>query len=103
MKSAMGHGLSSPRHSMSALTRRLGLTAGELHDNWLCSVLLTGLRPRTILLADRAYDADWIRALAIYQGAWANIPQKCNRKDPICFSPFLYRTRPGRARRHLRF
>ena len=34
-----------------------------------------------------------IRALAICQGAWANIPPKCNRKDPICFSPFLYRER----------
>ena len=27
------------------------------------------------------------------QGAWANIPPKRNRKDPICFSPFLYRAR----------
>jgi transposase len=56
-------------------------------------VLLTGLRPRTMLLADRGYDADWIRALAICQGAWANIPPKSNRKDSICFSPFLYRER----------
>jgi hypothetical protein len=27
------------------------------------------------------------------QGAWANIPPKRNRKDPICFSPYLYRAR----------
>ena len=27
------------------------------------------------------------------QGAWANIPPKVNRKDPICFSPHLYRAR----------
>jgi hypothetical protein len=27
------------------------------------------------------------------QGAWANIPPKQNRKDPICFSPHLYRAR----------
>ena len=46
-----------------------------------------------MLLADRGYDADWIRALATCQGAWANIPPKRNRKDPICFSPFLYRER----------
>jgi hypothetical protein len=26
-------------------------------------------------------------------GAWANIPPKRNRKDPICFSPYLYRAR----------
>src|SRR5262245_41466824 len=43
--------------------------------------------------ADRGYDADWIRELARQQGAWANIPQKRNRKDPICFSPYLYRAR----------
>jgi transposase len=24
------------------------------------------------------------------QGAWANIPPKRNRKDPICVSPYLY-------------
>ena len=32
-------------------------------------------------------------ALASQQGAWANIPPKRNRKDPIYFSPYLYRTR----------
>ena len=46
-----------------------------------------------MLLADRGYDADWIRELARQQGAWANIPPKRNRKDPICFSPYLYRAR----------
>src|SRR5438874_9119036 len=59
----------------------------------LCSVLLSALLPQTMLLADRGYDADWIRELARQQGAWANIPPKRNRKDPICFSPFLYRAR----------
>jgi transposase len=46
-----------------------------------------------MLLADRGYDADWIRELALRQGVWANIPPKRNRVDPICFSPFLYRAR----------
>jgi transposase len=27
------------------------------------------------------------------KGARANIPPKCNRRDPICFSPYLYRAR----------
>jgi transposase len=44
-------------------------------------------------LADRGYDADWIRELAMKKGAWANIPPKSNRNDPICFSPYLYRAR----------
>jgi hypothetical protein len=25
------------------------------------------------------------------RGAWANIPPRCNRNEPICFSPYLYR------------
>ena len=44
-----------------------------------------------MLLSDRGYDADWIRELARQQGVWANIRPKRNRKDPICFSPYLYR------------
>ena len=27
------------------------------------------------------------------KGAWANIPPKSNRRDPICYSPYLYRDR----------
>lgn len=63
------------------------LTPGEAHDNRLRSVLLNALLPQTMLLADRGYDANWIRELARQQGAWANIPPKRNRKDPVCFSP----------------
>jgi transposase len=50
------------------------------------------LRPNTIVLADRGYDADWIRTLINEQGAWANIPPKRNHRDPICLSPYLYRS-----------
>jgi transposase len=45
------------------------------------------------LLADCGYDADWIRALAAKKCAWANIPPRSNRNEPICFSPYLYRAR----------
>jgi transposase len=67
--------------------------ADNIHHNRLCSVLISALLPQTMLLADRGYDANWIRELARQQGAWANIPPKRNRKDPICFSPYLYRAR----------
>jgi transposase len=77
----------------NGLPVHLALTPGEAHDNRLCSVLLSALLPQTMLLADRGYDANWIRELARRQGAWANIPAKRNRKDPICFSPYLYRAR----------
>jgi transposase len=98
-KQHMGHsrgGLTSKIHAVvdaNGLPVQLGLTPGEAHDNRLCAVLLTGLQPQTMLLADRGYDADWIRALVTKQGAWANIPPKRNRKEPICFSPYLYRAR----------
>lgn len=55
--------------------------------------LLTELRYNGMLLADRAYDSDAIRELARERGAWANIPPKRNRRNPICFSPHLYRDR----------
>ena len=89
-------GLTTKIHAVvdtNGLPVQLGLTPGETHDNRLCSALLNELRPRTMLLADRGYDADWIRALASEQGAWANIPPKRNRKEAICFSPYLYRAR----------
>jgi transposase len=43
----------------------LALTAGEAHDNRLAGKLLSRLKSGTMLLADRGYDADWIRALVL--------------------------------------
>jgi transposase len=71
----------------------LALTPGEAHDNRLCSALLGDLRPQTILLADRRYDADWIRELARQQGAWAKHSAETKPQSPIFFSPYWYRAR----------
>ena len=93
---SLARGLTSKIHAVvdtNGLPVHLALTPGEAHDNRLCSVLLSALLPQTMLLADRRYDADWIRELARQQGAWAKIPPKRNRKHPICFSPYLYRAR----------
>ncbi len=90
---ALDLALSERNKELAALPVHLALTPGEAHDNRLCSALLSALLPQTMLLADRGYDADWIRELARQKGAWANIPPKRNRKDPICFSPYLYRAR----------
>jgi transposase len=46
-----------------------------------------------MLLADRGCDADWIRGLIWNRGGWANIPPKRHRKDPVNFSPYLYKDR----------
>ena len=89
-------GLTSKIHVLvdgNGLPIRLALTPIEVHDNRLAGKLLSCLQSGSMLLADRGYDADWIRELAIKKGAWANIPPKSNRNDPICFSPYLYRAR----------
>lgn len=72
---------------------RLGLTSGQTHDGQIVDRLLDHLGPRTIVLADKAYDADRIRELIQDQGATPNIPPKSNRKLKPCFSKRLYRER----------
>jgi transposase len=89
-------GLTSKIHVVvdsSGLPIRLALTTGEAHDNRLAAKLLSRLKARSMLLADRGCDADWIRALVRQHGAWANIPPKRNRTEALCFSPYLYRAR----------
>jgi transposase len=75
-------GLTSKIHAVvdtNGLPVRLALTAGEAHDNRLAGGLLSRLKSRSMLLADRGYDADWIRALVSKRHAWANIPPRSNR------------------------
>jgi transposase len=89
-------GLTCKIHALvdtNGLPVQLALTAGEAHDNRLAGKLLSRLKSGAMLLADRGYDADWIRALAAKRRAWANIPPRSNRNEPICFSPYLYRAR----------
>ncbi|MBB3457143.1 transposase [Rhizobium sp. BK313] len=49
--------------------------------------------PRTIVLADKVYDADRIRELIQEQSVTPNIPRKSNRRWKPCFSNGLYRER----------
>jgi hypothetical protein len=65
---------------------RLGLTAGQAHDGQIAAELLDHLGPRTIVLADKAYDADRIRELIQNQGATPSIRPKSNRRCKPCFS-----------------
>ena len=77
----------------NGLPVRLALSSGEAHDVRLAGKLLPRLKSGSMLLADPGDDADWIRELAMKQGAWANIPPKSNRSEPISFSSYLYRAR----------
>ena len=89
-------GLTSKIHPVvdtNGLPVRLALTAGEAPDNRLEGNLLSRLKSRSMLLADRGYDADWIKALVTKRRVWAKIPPKSNRTEAICFSPHLYQGR----------
>jgi len=56
-------------------------------------MLLRDLDGGSVLLGDKAYDADWIREWIDFQGATANIPDKVNRKHRHSFSKTLYKER----------
>ena len=72
---------------------RLLLGAGQESDIARAQELIGQLPKGAMLLADKGYDANALRQAVSEQGAWANIPPKANRKDPICFSKYLYRQR----------
>jgi transposase len=55
--------------------------------------MLNAMREGTIVLADKAYDTNALRAQADERKAWANIPAKTNRKDSFAFSGWVYRQR----------
>jgi len=89
-------GLTTKIHALTdanGLPLDLVLTAGEAADCSAAAQLLGRLRQGTILLADKAYDADWLRRSIESTGAAPNIPSKINRRWKACFSKTLYRAR----------
>jgi transposase len=70
---------------------KLKLTAGQASDVASAPEMFADLPEDAMLIADKGYDANALRAAVAEKGAWANIPPKANRKDPICFSNYLYR------------
>ena len=62
------------------------LTIRQASDIASAADLIGHLAPGAMLMADQRYDANALRALVGERGAWANIPSKTHRKDPICFS-----------------
>lgn len=72
---------------------RLVLTAGQAGDAPACEQLLPLVARGAILIADRAYDTNAIRATMAERGAWANIPPRVIRKGSFPFSSWVYRQR----------
>ena len=61
----------------------LKLTEGQAHDGRSAADMLGGLGEGDILLADRAYDSDAMRASLAARGAWACVnPYATERSSP---------------------
>jgi transposase len=89
-------GLTTKVHALvdgRSLPLQLTLTPGQAGDCPEAAQLLGRLRPGTIVLADKAYDADWLRRAIEAQGAAPNIPSMRHRRWKACFSRTLYRER----------
>ena len=89
-------GLTTKVHALTdgrGLPLELLLTPGQAGDCPAAAGLLGHLREDTILLADKAYDADWLRRRIEAAGAAPNIPSMVHRRWPACFSRRLYRKR----------
>ena len=89
-------GLTTKIHALvdaRGLPITLKLTPGQAHDGRSAADMLATLGEGDVLLADRAYDSDALRADMAARGAWANVRPMPNRKQRFAFSPFLYRYR----------
>ena len=71
----------------------LKITEGQAHDGRSAADMLDGLGEGCILLGDRAYDSNALRATLAERGAWACVKPMPNRVHIPAFSPFLYRYR----------
>ena len=78
----------------SGLPLRFALSPDQAHDSTLAGALLADqLPPDSFLLGDKAYDAEWIRAMIEAQDAVPTIPDRKGATTPHAFSHDLYRLR----------
>jgi len=69
------------------------ISPGEAHDAACAETLLNGLENGAVVIADKAYDANNIRAHIRHQGAVPNIPNRSDRKTKYRWTKALYRER----------
>jgi transposase len=89
-------GLTTKIHALvDALGRpiELKLTEGQAHDGQCAGDMLETLTGGCTLLADRAYDSDWMRELLDAQNATANIRPLDRRIERPPFDAKLYKER----------
>ena len=89
-------GLTTKVHTVvdaKGLPIRYELSPGQAHDSTMVEAMLADLPPYSFLLADKAYDAEWIRELIEDREAVAIIPDRKGTKNTHAFSKPLYRLR----------
>ncbi|MGE0769972.1 MAG: IS5 family transposase [Hyphomicrobiaceae bacterium] len=89
-------GLTTKIHALvdaRGLPIALKLTEGQAHDGKSAEDMLAALPRKCVVLADRGYDSDALRAMIAAQGATANIRPLDHRTHPPMFSPRAYKRR----------
>jgi transposase len=89
-------GLNSKLHAVcdsQGRPRTLFLSAGQVSDYTGAAALLGTMPAAKVLLADKGYDADWLRDALADRKIEACIPSKSNRKIQIPHDRVLYRKR----------
>ena len=71
----------------------LKLTPGQAHDLSAVDDMIKAVPPDTIMLADKAYDADDFIKVLNERGICPNTPKKAKRKEPRGFFKSLYKHR----------
>jgi transposase len=69
------------------------ITPGQAHDLTAAEPLLANVDRGTVVIADKAYDADRLRTHLKIRGAVANIPNMIRRKKRFRWTKALYRER----------
>ena len=82
----------------AGLPIRYDLSSGQAHDSAVAGALLADLPPDSFLLADKAYDAEWICKPIEDHDAVPIIPDRRGAKNTHAFSNLLYRLRNRIAR-----
>jgi len=82
-------GLTTKIHAVADVTGlpiRYDLSPGQAHDSTTAGAMLANLPPDSFLIADKAYDAKWIRDLIEQRDAVAIIPDREGAKTRHAFS-----------------
>ena len=82
-------GLTTKIHAVADVTGlpiRYDLSPGQVHDSMTAGAMLANLPPDSFLIADKAYDAKWIRDLIEQRDAVPIIPDREGAKTRHAFN-----------------